>query len=143
MKMYENHTFFGICFVNTTKSPVTDSVFRKPIFMWPIFSFIGYIHPDGVFRKPDNWRQIYNQTSSTFYTSNEVSRRKNYQYVIGRLQNSCLITFLKKYRSIDRKCRSSHRRCSVKKGVLKNFANFTEKHLRWSLQLQAFTQQVF
>ena len=29
--------------------------------------------------------------------------------------------------------RSSHRRCSVKKGVLKNFANFTGKHLCWSL----------
>ena len=32
--------------------------------------------------------------------------------------------------------RSSRRRCSVKKGVLKNFANFTGKHLCWSL-LQA------
>ena len=28
---------------------------------------------------------------------------------------------------------SSHRRCSVRKGVLKNSANFTEKHLCWSL----------
>ena len=27
--------------------------------------------------------------------------------------------------------RSSHRRCSVKKGVLKNFAKVTEKHLCW------------
>ena len=35
---------------------------------------------------------------------------------------------------------SSHRRCSVKKGVLKNSGNFTGKHLRWSLFLilQAF-----
>ena len=33
------------------------------------------------------------------------------------------------------KCRArrSHRRCSVKKGVLKNFAKFTRKHLRQSL----------
>ena len=31
--------------------------------------------------------------------------------------------------------RSSHRRCSVKKGVLKNFANFIGKHLCWSLFL--------
>ena len=31
--------------------------------------------------------------------------------------------------------RSSHRRCSVKKAVLKNFANFTGKHLCWSLFL--------
>ena len=31
------------------------------------------------------------------------------------------------------KCRSSHRRCSSKKGVLKNIANFTGKHPRQSL----------
>ena len=29
--------------------------------------------------------------------------------------------------------RSSHQRCSIKKGVLKNFQKFTEKHLRHSL----------
>ena len=29
--------------------------------------------------------------------------------------------------------RGSHRRCSVKKGVFKNFRNFTGKHLCWSL----------
>ena len=37
--------------------------------------------------------------------------------------------------------RCSHRRCSVKKGVLKSFANFTGKHLWWSLfliNLEAF-----
>ena len=31
--------------------------------------------------------------------------------------------------------KSSHRRCSVKKGVLKNCASFTGKHLCWSLFL--------
>ena len=30
-------------------------------------------------------------------------------------------------------CRSSHRRCFVKIGVLKNFANFVRKHLCWTL----------
>ena len=30
---------------------------------------------------------------------------------------------------------SSHQTCSVKNGVLKNFANFTRKHLCWSLFL--------
>ena len=39
----------------------------------PIFSVIGYILTE-LFKKPDNWRQIYKQTSSTFYTSNEVSK---------------------------------------------------------------------
>ena len=67
--------------------------------------------------------------SSTFYISNDVSRRKNYYYAITRLQNSCLITFLKEYRSSHRKCRSIHRRCFVKIAVLTNFANFTGKHL--------------
>ena len=33
------------------------------------------------------------------------------------------------------KCRSSHQRCSVKKGVLRNFEKFTEKHLCQSLFL--------
>ena len=31
--------------------------------------------------------------------------------------------------------RGSHRRCSVEKGDLKNFANFTVNHLCWSLFL--------
>ena len=32
-------------------------------------------------------------------------------------------------------CRSSHQSCSVEKGLLKSFANFTEKHLCWSFFL--------
>ena len=40
-------------------------------------------------------------------------------------------------------CRSSHRRCSVKKDVLKNFAIFTGKHLCWRflIKLQAWRLQ--
>ena len=30
-------------------------------------------------------------------------------------------------------CRSSHRSCSIRKGVLRNFTKFTGKHLCWSL----------
>ena len=44
-------------------------------------------------------------------------------------------TFLKKYRNSHRRCRSSHQRYSVRKGVLKNFAYFTGKQLCWSLFL--------
>ena len=36
---------------------------------------------------------------------------------------------------ISNRYRSTLWRCSVKKGVLKNFANFTEKHMCWSLIL--------
>ena len=42
--------------------------------------------------------------------------------------------------------RSSHRRCSLKKGALKNLWKFTGKHLGWSLfltKLQTFRPQVF
>ena len=34
-----------------------------------------------------------------------------------------------------KKIRSNHQRCSVKKAVFKNFANFTGKHPSWSLFL--------
>ena len=44
-------------------------------------------------------------------------------------------TVLQKERSTSRN-RSSHRRCSVRKGVLKRLANFTGKHLYWSLFLR-------
>ena len=39
---------------------------------------------------------------------------------------------------------ATHRRCSLKKVVVKNFANFTEKHLCWSIfltKLRAFSLQ--
>ena len=38
---------------------------------------LGYTLAE-LFRKPENWRQIYKQTSLTFHTSNDVSRRRNY-----------------------------------------------------------------
>ena len=96
----------------------------------PIFSFIGYTLTE-LFRKPDNSRQIYKQTSSTFYTSNDVSRRKNYQYVMTRLRNSCLITFFKKIQKQPREVKKQPPERFCKKGALKNFANFTENHLCW------------
>ena len=45
-----------------------------------------------------------------------------------------------------KKDKSSHRRCSVKRGVIKNCANFTGKHLCWSLfliKLQVFENNYF
>ena len=38
----------------------------------PIFSFVRYIQPE-LFEKNKNWRQLYRETSSNFYTSNNVS----------------------------------------------------------------------
>ena len=39
------------------------------------FSFIWYTLTE-LFRKPDNWRQIYKQKSSTYYTSNDCREEK-------------------------------------------------------------------
>ena len=44
------------------------------------------------------------------------------------------LTFPKRYCTI----RKSHRKCSLKKGFLKNFAIFTGKHLCWSFFLIKF-----
>ena len=41
----------------------------------PIFSFIGYSMTE-LIRKPDNWRQVYKQTSSTFCSSEDVSKTR-------------------------------------------------------------------
>ena len=108
-------------------------MFRKVLFLWssmPSFSFIGYTLTK-LFRKPDNWRQIYKQTSSTFYTSNDVSRRKNCYYVTTRLKNSysCLITFLEKIQKqppeefFKKMCPSKFCKLHKKTPVLETFFN--------------------
>ena len=100
----------------------------------PSFRFIGYTLT-GLFRKPDNWRQIINKRVRLFIHQTMFREEKiiSTSYKIAKLLLNS--TFLKKYRSSHQKCRSSHQRCSVGKGVLKNFGNFTGKHLRWSLFL--------
>ena len=39
------------------------------------------------------------------------------------------------FQGFESQLKNSHRQCSVKEGVLKNFSNFTRKHLCWSLFL--------
>ena len=96
-------------------------MFWEALLMWssmPSFSFIGHTLTE-LFRKLDNWQQIYKSTA--FYIWKDLSRRKNNYYVIARLQNSCLIAIavFKKYRSSQRRCRNIHQRYSVKKVFLK------------------------
>ena len=93
-----------------------------------VFSFIWYTLTE-LFRKPDNWRQIYKQTNSTFYTSNMCLKRLEKKKFLGRHNKKIsLNTFLKK-------CRSSHqmqKQVFYKKTIVKKLAIFTEKHLCWS-----------
>ena len=122
--------------------------------MWPsvpIFSFIRYALTK-LFRNPDNWQQIYKQTSSTFYTSNDVSRRKNCFYIMTRLQNNCLTTFfLKKIQNQPLEVQKQSPEVFYKKDkkcIFKNFTNLTGKRLCWSLfcsniNLQTLSLQVF
>ena len=68
------------------------------------------------------WNSLFKQTILLWIFLKAV-----FQYVVHSW------TFFKIYKSFT-KCkastqRSSHRRCSMKKGVLKNFAKFTGKHL--------------
>ena len=50
----------------------------------PVFSFIEYTLKE-LFRKTRNLRQICKQTSSTFYTSNDVSlKRVEKKKLLGR-----------------------------------------------------------
>ena len=51
---------------------------------------------------------------------NEISKKSSIKDDTGRMENC------KANNILDR---SNHRRCSVKKDVLRNFAKFTEKHL--------------
>ena len=56
--------------------------YRQVLFLRPSmlsFSFIWYTLTE-LFRKPDNWRQIYKQKSSTYYTSNDCREEKIMRY---------------------------------------------------------------
>ena len=69
----------------------------------PILSFIGYTLTE-LFRKPNNGRQIYKQTSSTFYTSSMCLKRVEKKKILGRRNNYiCKITiriYLKKLKKV-------------------------------------------
>ena len=61
-----------------TWTDIYKMVSRKVLLMWssmPIFSFIGYSLTE-LFRKSDNWRQIYKQTSLIFYTLKTICREE-------------------------------------------------------------------
>ena len=90
-----------------------------------------------LFGKPHNWRQIYKQTSSTFQTFHKITRT-SYAF---------LITF--------ERCRTSHRRCSIKKLLFKicsilrktpalkslfnsEYCTYFEEHLRTAASENAF-----
>ena len=91
----------------------------------PVFSFTGYTLTE-LFRKPDNWRQIYKQTSSAFYTSNMCLKRIEKKKLLGRHNKEIsLNTFLKKMQKQPPEV-------FYKKTVVKKLAIITEKCLCWS-----------
>ena len=54
----------------------------------PVFRFIVYTLRE-LFKKPDIWRQIYEETSLTFYTSSDVSKTSWEEKVISMLWKGC------------------------------------------------------
>ena len=94
----------------------------------PIFSFIKYTLTK-LFIKPDNWQRIYKQTSSTFYTSNDVSLKGVEKNLLSftPLRNKYLTTFF-------RKNRSSYQKSFIKKLFLK-IIEHSHQHLCFNLLL--------
>ena len=100
-------------------------------------------HRDALLRKPDNWREIYLQTSTTFYTLNDV-----YLKLVDKKK---LLGCQKQGISLKNCSGSNHYEITVwlllkkiqkqppevfyKKALLKNFEIFTGKDLCWSLFL--------
>ena len=92
----------------------------------PIFSFIGYTITE-LFRKLDNWRQIYKQTGSTSYTSNICLERVEKKKILGRHNKDIsLNTFAKELQKQPPEV-------FYKKAVVKKLANSQKKHFCWSL----------
>ena len=80
--------------IKGTSADIWKTVFRKVMLMWPsmpISSFIGYTLTE-LFRKPDDWRQIYKTNEFDFLYIKRCVEKKKYFYVIARLRN---ILFLK------------------------------------------------
>ena len=91
----------------------------------PVFSFTGYTLTE-LFRKPDNWQQIYKKTTSTFYTSNMCLKRVEKKKLVGHQNKEIsLNTFFKKMQKQPPEV-------LYKKTVVKKLAIITDKHLYWS-----------
>ena len=95
------------------------------------------------FRAPANYLSLL----CTFYATNIYVKLKilgwlsNFQFSAFLVLCSCSVLnivmnialFVKEIAKKKKKIRSSHWRCSVRKGVLRNFVQFTGKHLFQSL----------
>ena len=91
-----------------------------------IFSFIGYTITE-LFRKLDNWRQIYKQTGSTSYTSNICLERVEKKKILGRHNKDIsLNTFAKELQKQPPEV-------FYKKAVVKKLANSQKSPLFESL----------
>ena len=95
----------------------------------PIFSFIRYTLTE-LFTNLTINNKLINKWVRLFTHQSMCQEEK----IISTSSQGCkIVLFLKKCISSHRRCRSSHQRHSIRKGVLKNFANFTGKYLHWSL----------
>ena len=128
-------------------------IFRNSIFVehlwWPLLWLLSEeLQDNGVRKFSMHMKMCGVSEKCMFPCSNTGSFVSHFMqhFQAHSTQFSCWIGFLlvhyfilmTSFRILDfefRMIRSSHRRCSISKAVLKNFANFTEKHLCWSLFL--------
>ena len=64
--------------IKGTSTDIKKAVFLKVLFMWssmPIFNFTGYTLTE-LFRKPDNWRQIYKERVRLFIHQTMMCREE-------------------------------------------------------------------
>ena len=110
----------------------------------PVFSFIGYTLTE-LFRKPDNWRQIIKKRVRLFIHQTMCREEKKINTSWQGCEIAVLLLFLKKYRGSHQRCRSSHRKCSVKKVVLKIRKLYRKTPVLESffMKLQTFSKQIF
>ena len=107
------------------------------------------------------WKCFTEKVLEQFFeiTRKKPSTKTSLWWVFSRrfsilFQKTCFLEHLREVASVSDYClrkikhfsnRSSQRMCSVKKGVVKNFAIFIGKHLYWNLlliKLQAFRPQI-
>ena len=79
------------------------------------------------------WRSYLENLTIDDKSINKRARLFTHQKMYGEEKITSTSNKVAKYFWSSHRSRTSHRRCSVKKGVLKNFASFTGKHLYWSL----------
>ena len=108
----------------------------------PKHDSVSMLYPHSHHQNHHRWHLLYLSSSFLFmvmicFCWNISARFTDYQCIANKTVAIRKTTLFKgtwyKFRYSIRCCRSSHQRCSLEKGVLRNFSKFTGQQLRQSL----------